>query len=92
VSVVIAVSIGLAVAVAFRPSRPLLWTIVALILLFATFDAAEIAHQIDESNNGVAIIAGVAAALHGAAAVLTRPCGDRVWVSQLWTRRIAASH
>ena len=55
-------------------SRPL--RIVALAALvvgvgFAVFDTAEVANQLDENRNGFALLAGVVAAGHAAAALLS---------------------
>ena len=64
------VSLGLAVAVSTRPQSPLVLGVVATaMLLFAALDVREVFHQVDESRTGLAVLAGVVAALHLAAAV-----------------------
>lgn len=66
-----AFSLALAAAVWLRPeSVPLLALVVVAMVAFAALDAREVVHQLDEDNGGLALLAGVIAALHlGAAAV-----------------------
>ena len=49
--------------------------------VFAVVDLREVIHQLDESNTGLAIVAGTVAILHGASAVtavvLRRRSGGR---------------
>jgi hypothetical protein len=54
-----------------------LLAVVAFGLVFATGDAREVVHQLDESNSGLAAVASILVALHLAialiAALLLRP-------------------
>jgi hypothetical protein len=73
-----AFSVGLAVGVWLRPGWVPLLALVALAMVaFAVLDVREVIHQLDEDNGGLALLAGVVAALHlGVAAlavVLARP-------------------
>ena len=62
------VSLGLALAAWMRPRSTTLLIVVALaMLVFAVFDVREVAHQIEESEAGLAVVAGIVAALHLAA-------------------------
>ena len=64
------VSLALAAAVWLRPRSLLVLAIAALtMVLFAALDIREIFHQIDENRTGLAVLAGVVAVLHLAAAV-----------------------
>jgi hypothetical protein len=60
----VAVSLVLASLVWFRRDLWLLWTVVAVALVFAVFDVAEVVHQLDESRNGLALLAAIVALLH----------------------------
>jgi hypothetical protein len=51
-------------------SRAVLGVVAAAMLLFAALDVREVVHQIDESRTGLAVLAGVVAALHLAAAAV----------------------
>jgi hypothetical protein len=63
------VSLGLAAAVWTRPGSLLvLGVVAAAMVLFAALDVREVFHQVDESRTGLAVLAGVVAALHLAAA------------------------
>jgi hypothetical protein len=63
-------SLGLALAVWLRPEwRLLLALVAAAMVVFAALDVREVVHQVDEDNGGLAVLAGVVAALHLAAAV-----------------------
>jgi hypothetical protein len=77
----VAVSVALAVGLWIRKQRWLAVAAVGIAVVFAVFDVAEIAHQLDESRNGLAVLAGVIAAGHLAAAATaglsTRPANDR---------------
>jgi hypothetical protein len=66
-----AFSLALAAAVWLRPaSVPLLALVVVAMVAFAALDVREVVHQLDEDNGGLALLAGVVAALHlGVAAV-----------------------
>ena len=71
VALAAAASLGLALAAWLRPRwLPLLLGIAAAMLLFAALDVREIFHQSDESRTGLAVLAGVVAALHLGAAVV----------------------
>lgn len=62
-------SLGLAAGAWVRPrSTPLLVVLVVAMLAFAALDVREIVHQSDESRTGLALLAGLVAALHLAAA------------------------
>jgi hypothetical protein len=64
-------SLALAAAIYLRPESVELLLFVALVMAaFAALDVREIFHQADESNDGLAFLAGAIAALHAAAAVL----------------------
>ena len=73
----VAVSLALAVGLWLLNRRWLALVAVGFGLMFAVFDIAEISHQLDESRTGLAVLAGVIAAVHlGAAAaggLSTRP-------------------
>ena len=62
-------SLALALAVWLRPDVLLLIVAVAMVA-FAVLDVREIFHQLDESKEGVAVLAGFIALLHGASAAL----------------------
>jgi hypothetical protein len=65
-------SLAMAAAVWTRPrTRLILGVVAAAMLLFATLDVREVFHQIDVSRTGLAVLAGVVAALHLAAAAGT---------------------
>ena len=66
-----AFSLVLAAAVWLRPaSVPLLAFVVVAMVAFAVLDVREVVHQLDEDNGGLALLAGVVAAVHlGVAAV-----------------------
>jgi hypothetical protein len=66
-----AFSLALAAAVWLRPgSVTVLALVVVAMVAFAVLDAREVVHQLDEDNGGLALLAGVVAALHlGVAAV-----------------------
>jgi hypothetical protein len=58
-------SLALAAAVWLRPaSVPLLAFVVVAMVAFAALDVREVVHQFDEDNGGLALLAGVVAALH----------------------------
>jgi hypothetical protein len=64
-------SLALAAAIYLRPESVELLLFVALVMaVFAALDVREIFHQADEGNDGLALLAGVIAVLHAAAAVL----------------------
>jgi hypothetical protein len=73
----VAVSVALAVGLWIRKQRWLAVSAAAAAIAFALFDVAEIAHQLDETRFGLAVLAGVIAAGHLAAAATaglsTRP-------------------
>ena len=66
-----AFSLALAAAVRLRPAlAPLLAFVVVAMVAFAALDVREVVHQLDEDNGGLALLAGMVAALHlGVAAV-----------------------
>jgi hypothetical protein len=64
VGVAVAVSLGLALAVWFRPLRPVLALTGVVALVFAAFDLAEVAHQVSASEPALVAIAAVVALLH----------------------------
>jgi len=54
-----------------RPSwLPGLVAIAAAMTLFAALDVREVIHQVDESRTGLAVLAGIVAALHAAAGLV----------------------
>jgi opacity protein-like surface antigen len=62
-------SVAMAAAVWRLPRMLLVLAIVGVtMLLFAALDVREVVHQVDESRTGLAVLAGVVAALHGSAA------------------------
>ena len=64
-----AFSLALAAAVWRRPaSVPLLALVIVAMLAFTALDVREVVHQLDEGNGGLALLAGVVAALHLAVA------------------------
>jgi len=73
VIVMVAVSVAVAAAVWLRRERWLLWLAIAFAAGFAMLDVLEMANQLahDEGDSTVALIAGLVAALHAAAAFLT---------------------
>lgn len=64
-----AVSVALAVGLWVRDERWLALVAGGVAVVFAVFGVVEIAHQIDESRTGLAVLGGVIAAGHTAAAV-----------------------
>jgi hypothetical protein len=64
VGAVVVVSLGLALAIWFRPIRPLLVLTGVFTLVFALFDLAEVSHQVSASETGLVAIATVVALLH----------------------------
>jgi Flp pilus assembly protein TadB len=62
------VSVALALVVWLRPSVGLLVLVAFAMLAFAALDVREIAHQLDEDDTGLALLAALVAALHAAAA------------------------
>jgi hypothetical protein len=70
VASVAVISVALAgLAWALR-NRQAFFVIAAFAALFATFDIAEVAHQVDVSRTGLAVLAAVIAAIHIVATVL----------------------
>jgi FtsH-binding integral membrane protein len=66
----ILVSLVLAVAV-LRSTNPLIPTaIVGFAVLFGVLDLLELAHQIGESNTGIALMAALIAVVHGVIAII----------------------
>jgi hypothetical protein len=64
-------SLALALGAWLRPRWVALLIVTALAMLaFAALDVRELFHQQDEARNGLAILAGAIALLHGAAAVV----------------------
>jgi hypothetical protein len=79
------VSLALALALWLRPGwAQLLAVVVVVMVAFAALDVREVFHQIDEDDGGLALLAGVVAALHlvaaGVALLMRRlsssPAGD----------------
>jgi len=64
VGVAVVLSLGLALAVWFRPLRPVLLVTAAFALVFAVLDIAEISHQVSASKTGLVAIATAVALLH----------------------------
>jgi hypothetical protein len=64
VAVAVVFSLGLALAVWFRPARPTLALTGVVALVFAAFDLAEVSHQVSASDTGLVAIAAVVALLH----------------------------
>lgn len=64
VGVAVVLSLGLALAVWFRPVRLVLALTAAFALVFAAFDLAEVSHQVSTSNTGLIAIAAVVVLLH----------------------------
>lgn len=64
VGMAVAVSLGLALAVSFRPIRPILALAGVVALVFAAFDLAEVARQVSASKTGLVAIATAVALLH----------------------------
>jgi uncharacterized membrane protein len=78
-----AFSLGLALAVWLRPEwRLLLALVAAAMVVFAALDVREVVHQLDEDNGGLAMLAGVVAALHLAAALVALSMGRSPGVAQ----------
>jgi hypothetical protein len=64
-------SVGLAAAVWLLPrSLPVLAVVVVAMVAFTALDVREVVHQLDEDNGGLALLAGVVAALHLGVAAL----------------------
>jgi hypothetical protein len=71
VALAAALSLALALAVWLRPGWVLLLAaVVGMTVAFAALDVREVFHQADEDDGGLALLAGVVAALHLAAAAL----------------------
>jgi hypothetical protein len=76
VALAVAFSLAFAAAVWLRPRWALLLGVVAVaMLVFAALDVREVVHQIDESKGGLAVLAGVVAVCHLAAAALAALTG-----------------
>ena len=80
-------SSDLALGVWLRPAWGLLLAVVFVVMVgFAALDVREVFHQLDEDDRGLALLAGVVAALHLAAAgvallmgrAASSPAGDAV--------------
>lgn len=70
ITTAVIVSLLLAGLVWRRPHPQLLIVIAVVAAAFAVLDAAEVAHQLGEDHTGLALLAGLIAALHAAAAAL----------------------
>jgi hypothetical protein len=71
VALAAAVSLALTLAVWLRPGWAVLLAVVVVVMVaFAALDVREVFHQIDEDDGGLALLAGVVAALHLAAAAV----------------------
>jgi hypothetical protein len=66
----VTVALVLAAAVWWRRERLWLWATLGFGIVFAAGDVREVVHQLDESNAGVAVVAGVLVMAHVAIAVL----------------------
>jgi hypothetical protein len=76
VALAAAFSVALAAAVWLRPRWALLLGAVAVaMVVFAALDVHEVVHQLDESKGGLAILAGVVAVCHLAAAAVAARMG-----------------
>lgn len=65
------VSLALALGAWLRPDSAALLGLIALVMLaFAVFDLAEVGHQIEESEAGLVVVAGLVAVLHLAASAV----------------------
>jgi hypothetical protein len=84
-AIVAAVLLALAVWVA--PLPPVLLAVIAFGVVFAAFDVREVVHQVDESREGLVIVAAILALLHALVAVL----GLVVWRSPTARSPAAAS-
>ena len=77
VATVLAISVLLAALLVLVEARAVVVTVAVFALAFAVFDIAEVAHQIDASETGLAVIAVVVALAHlsstGLAAAVMRP-------------------
>jgi UDP-N-acetylmuramyl pentapeptide phosphotransferase/UDP-N-acetylglucosamine-1-phosphate transferase len=70
-AVAMVVSVVLAAAVWWRGASPaVLAAVAAAMAAFCALDLREVVHQVDESRTGLAVLAGVVAALHGTAALV----------------------
>ena len=72
VSVAVAVSLALAALTWLRNRRSLLVAAVGFALVFAVFDIAEVAHQINESRAGLATLAAAIGVVHLATALVAQ--------------------
>ena len=70
VTLAVLVSLALAAGLWFTNRRSVAIAAVFVAVLFALFDIAEVAHQLDESRTGLAVLAIVIAVGHAGAAVL----------------------
>jgi hypothetical protein len=77
VATVLAISVLLAALVVLVEARAVVAAVAVFALAFTVFDIAEVVHQIDVSESGLAVLAVVVALAHlgagGLAAALTRP-------------------
>ena len=71
VALAVLASIALAAGLWLTKQRAVAVAAVVVGALFALFDIAEVAHQLDESRTGLAVLAGVIAVGHAAAAALS---------------------
>jgi hypothetical protein len=70
VTIAVVASLGLALAIWFRPIRPVFALTIVLAVVFTAFDLAEVSHQVDASEARLVAIAAVVALLHLATAGL----------------------
>jgi hypothetical protein len=71
-------SLALAAGAWLRPTlTPLLTLVVVAMLTFAALDVREVVHQADINENGLALLAGVVATLHLAAAAVAAAMASR---------------
>jgi hypothetical protein len=72
IALAVIVSAALAAALLFRLSRPVALAAILFGVAFAVLDIAEVAHQLDESRTGYALLSIVIAVGHAAAALAAR--------------------
>ena len=71
VTVVVALSVALAVLVLVRARREMFLVVAGFATLFAVFDIVEVVHQINNSRAGIATIAAALLLIHVTAALLS---------------------
>lgn len=72
-------SLALALGVWLRPTWALLLVAVVVVMVaFAALDVREVFHQLDDDDGGLALLAGVVAVLHLAAATVALMMGGEL--------------